>query len=176
RAAILKSVDEQGKLTTDLTASIMGAATKAELEDLYLPFKPKRRTKAEIAREKGLGPLAQAILENHSADPALLAEAYITEAVPTTKDALDGARDIVIEGLSENAALLGQLRAHMRDKAMLVSKVAKGKEDAGAKFADYFDHAERWNKVAGHRALAMMRGRDEEFLSLDIEVDADSVD
>src|SRR6185312_2723336 len=95
RAAILKSVDEQGKLTPELTASIMGAATKAELEDLYLPFKPKRRTKAEIARERGLGPLAESILGNRSAEPALLAEGYITEEVPGTKEALEGARDIV---------------------------------------------------------------------------------
>ncbi|WP_193335526.1 Tex family protein [Devosia beringensis] len=176
RAAILKSIDEQDKLTPALTASILGAATKAELEDLYLPFKPKRRTKAEIARERGLGPLAAAILGNRSADPVTLAQAYVTEEVPGTKEALEGARDIVVEGLSENAALLGRLRAHMRDKAMLSAKVLKGKEEGGAKFSDYFDHAERWNKVAGHRALAMMRGRDEGFLSLDIEVDADVTD
>src|SRR5690554_3169848 len=173
RAAILKSIDEQGKLTPELTAAAAGAVTKAELEDLYLPFKPKRRTKAEIARERGLGPLAEAILANRSADPVLLAQAYVTEEVPGTKEALEGARDIVVESLSENAALLGRLRAHMRDKAMLCAKVLKGKEEGGAKFSDYFDHAERWNKVAGHRALAMMRGRDEGFLSLDIEVDAD---
>jgi protein Tex len=176
RSAILKSIEEQGKLTTELTASITGAATKAELEDLYLPFKPKRRTKAEIARERGLGPLAEAILANRSAEPALLAEGYITEEVPGTKEALEGARDIVIEGLSENAALLGRLRAYMRDKAMLSAKVQKGKEEAGAKFSDYFAHSERWNKVAGHRALAMMRGRGEDFLSLDLEVDSDVAD
>ena len=176
RAAILKSIDEQGKLTTDLTASIMGAGTKAELEDLYLPFKPKRRTKAEIARERGLGPLAEAILANRSAEPLLLAEGYITAEVPGTKEALEGARDIVIEGLSENATLLGQLRSYMRDRAMLSAKVLKGKDEAGAKFSDYFAHSEPWKKVAGHRALAMMRGRDEDFLSLDIEVDADVAD
>ncbi|MBU1337012.1 MAG: RNA-binding transcriptional accessory protein [Alphaproteobacteria bacterium] len=176
RAAILKSIEEQGKLTSALTATIIGAATKAELEDLYLPFKPKRRTKAEIARERGLGPLAEAILANRGADPVLLAEGYITEEVLGSKEALEGARDIVVEGLSENAALLGQLRSYMRDKAMLSAKVLKGKEDAGAKFSDYFAHSERWNKVAGHRALAMMRGRDEGFLGLDIEVDADVTD
>ncbi len=176
RVAILKSIDEQGKLTTDLTASIMGAATKAELEDLYLPFKPKRRTKAEIARERGLGPLAEAILANRSADPLALADGYINQDVPGTKEGLEGARDIVVERLAENATLLGQLRSYMRDKAMLSARVIKGKEEAGAKFSDYFDHSERWNKVAGHRALAMMRGRDEGFLSLDIEVDADSTD
>ncbi len=176
RVAILKSIDEQGKLTSELTASIHGAATKAELEDLYLPYKPKRRTKAQIARERGLEPLAEAILADRGADPLVLAEAYVTEEVPGTKEALEGARDIVIEGLTENAALLGQLRAHMRDRAVLRAKVVKGKEEAGAKFSDYFDHAESWSKVAGHRALAMMRGRNEEFLSLDIEVDADNTD
>jgi uncharacterized protein len=176
RAAILKSIDEQGKLTNQLCASIEGAATKAELEDLYLPFKPKRRTKAEIARERGLGPLAETILANRSADPLVLAEHYITLDVPGTKEGLEGARDIVIEGLAENATLLGQLRSYMRDKAMLGARVIKGKEEAGAKFSDYFDHSERWSKVAGHRALAMMRGRDEGFLGLDIEADADSTD
>nr|WP_321307524.1 Tex family protein [uncultured Sphaerochaeta sp.] len=176
RVAILKSIDEQGKLTNELTASIERAATKAELEDLYLPFKPKRRTKAQIARERGLESLAEAILADRGANPLLLAEAYVTEEVPGTKEALEGARDIVIEGLTENAALLGQLRAHMRDRAVLRAKVVKGKEEAGAKFSDYFDHAEPWSKVAGHRALAMMRGRNEEFLSLDIEVDADNTD
>ncbi|UXN70718.1 RNA-binding transcriptional accessory protein [Devosia neptuniae] len=176
RATILKSIEEQGKLTPLLTASIMGAATKAELEDLYLPFKPKRRTKAEIARERGLGPLAEAILADRRADPVVLAAAYINPEVPGTKEALEGARDIVIEGLTENAALLGRLRQHMRDKAMLRARVVTGKEEAGAKFSDYFDHSERWTKVAGHRAMAMMRGRDEDMLSLEIEVDADVTD
>ena len=176
RATILKSIEEQGKLTPLLTASIVGAATKAELEDLYLPFKPKRRTKAEIARERGLGPLAEAILADRRADPLVLAGAYITPDVPGTKEALEGARDIVIEGLTENAALLGRLRQHMRDKAMLRARVVTGKEEAGAKFSDYFDHSERWTKVAGHRAMAMMRGRDEDMLSLEIEVDADVTD
>src|SRR5690606_17702820 len=106
RAAILKSIEEQGKLTSTLSASITGAATKAELEDLYLPFKPKRRTKAEIARERGLGPLAEAILAERSAEPVTLAQAYLSPDVPGTKEALEGARDIVVEGLSENAALL----------------------------------------------------------------------
>ncbi|MFK4810721.1 Tex family protein [Devosia sp. ZW T5_3] len=176
RATILKSIEEQGKLTPLLTASIVGAATKAELEDLYLPFKPRRRTKAEIARERGLGPLAETILADRRADPVVLAGGYITPEVPGTKEALEGARDIVIEGLSENAALLGRLRQHMRDKAMLRARVVAGKEEAGAKFSDYFDHSERWTKVAGHRAMAMMRGRDEDMLSLEIEVDADVTD
>lgn len=176
RATILKSIEDQGKLTPALTASIMTVATKAELEDLYLPYKPKRRTKAEIARERGLGPLAEAILADRRADPVVLAGSYITPDVPGTKEALEGARDIVIEGLAENAALLGQLRQHMRDKAMLRARVVAGKEEAGAKFSDYFDHAERWAKVAGHRAMAMMRGRDEEMLSLEIEVDAEVTD
>ncbi len=176
RAAIIKSIDEQGKLTPELTVAIVGAGTKADLEDLYLPFKPKRRTKAAIARERGLDPLAQAILGDRNADPTKLAAAFVTKDVPGTKEALEGARDIIIEGLSENANLLGQLRTYMRNKALLRAKVSKGKEEAGAKFSDYFDHAELWSNVAGHRALAMMRGRDEEFLSLDIEVDADVTD
>ncbi|MBJ6985853.1 MULTISPECIES: Tex family protein [unclassified Devosia] len=176
RASIIKSIDEKGQLTPELTASLVGATTKAELEDLYLPYKPKRRTKAEIARERGLAPLAEAILANHAADPYKLAEAYMTDEVPGTKEALEGARDIVVEGLTENAALLGQLRAYMRDKAMLVSSVLKGKEAEGQKFSDYFEHSERWNKTAGHRALAMMRGRDEGFLGLDITIDADLTD
>jgi uncharacterized protein len=176
RAAILKSIDEQRKLTPTLTASIVGAATKAELEDLYLPYKPKRRTKAEIAREKGLAPLAEAILADRNATPALLAEGFITADVPDTKAALDGARDIVVESLTENAALLGQLRDYMKDRAVLRAKVVAGKEEAGAKFSDYFDHSEVWKKTPSHRALAMMRGRDEEFLTLEIEVDADVTD
>jgi len=176
RAAIGKSIAEQGKLTGQLAALLAKAATKAELEDLYLPFKPKRRTKAEIARERGLEPLVHAILANRAADPVRLAERFITAEVPGTKEALEGAREIILGNLAENAALLGQLRAHMRAGAMLNARVLKGKAEAGAKFSDYFDHAERWSKVAGHRALAMMRGRDEGILALDIEVDADSAE
>ena len=173
REAILSSVREQDKLTDELEARIAGAATKAELEDLYLPYKPKRRTKAEIAREQGLGPLADTILADRAAVPATHAEAFLGENVPDVKTALEGARDILAEQFAENADLVGRLRAYMRERSVLRSRVAEGKQEAGAKFSDYFDHAERWATVAGHRALAMLRGRNEDVLQLDIEVDAD---
>ncbi|MDX8511964.1 Tex family protein [Mesorhizobium captivum] len=173
RETILGSIREQGKLTEELEAKIAAAATKAELEDIYLPYKPKRRTKAEIARERGLGPLAEAILADRSAVPAELALAYVTEEVPDAKAALEGARDILSEQFAENADLVGKLRAYMKERAFLRAHVVDGKQEAGAKFSDYFDHAERWAGVPSHRALAMLRGRNEEVLSLDIEVDAD---
>ncbi|MFQ0816058.1 RNA-binding transcriptional accessory protein [Brucella anthropi] len=173
RASILESIGGQGKLTPELERKIAGVETKAELEDLYLPYKPKRRTKAEIARERGLGPLAEAILADRSLVPAEIAAQYITADVADVKAALDGARDIIAEGFAENAELIGNLRNYLKDKAILRSRVVDGKQEAGAKFSDYFDHAERWATVAGHRALAMLRGRNEDFLSLDIEIDAD---
>ncbi|WP_419694602.1 Tex family protein [Mesorhizobium muleiense] len=173
RDTILGSIREQGKLTEELEAKIAAAVTKAELEDIYLPYKPKRRTKAEIARERGLGPLAEAILADRAAVPAELALAYISEEVADAKAALDGARDILSEQFAENADLVGRLRTYMKERAFLRSRVVDGKQEAGAKFSDYFDHVERWANVPSHRALAMLRGRNEEVLSLDIEVDAD---
>jgi len=173
RDAILGSIREQGKLTEELEAKIAGAATKAELEDIYLPYKPKRRTKAEIARERGLGPLAEAILADRAAVPAELAQAYLGEEVPDAKAALDGARDILSEQFAENAELVGKLRTHMQERAFLRARVVDGKQEAGAKFSDYFDHSERWSGVPSHRALAMLRGRNEDVLTLDIDVDAD---
>jgi len=173
RDAILESIRSQGKLTDELTASLTAATTKAELEDIYLPYKPKRRTRAEIARERGLGPLAEAILADRSVVPADLAASYITDDVPDVKTALEGARDILSEGFAENADLVGRLRNYLKEKAFLRSKVVEGKEEAGAKFSDYFDHTERWASVPSHRALAMLRGRNEEVLTVDIEVDAD---
>lgn len=173
RASILESIRGQGKLSAEIEAKIVAVTTKAELEDLYLPFKPKRRTRAEIAREKGLGPLAEALLNDRSLVPADAAAAYINAEVADAKAALEGARDILTEAFAENAELLGKLRGHLRRNAVLRSKVAEGKETEGAKFSDYFDHHERWSGVPGHRALAMMRGRSEEVLMLDIEVDAE---
>ncbi len=173
RAAVLASIEGQGKLTPDLAAKLKAAVTKAEIEDLYAPFKPKRRTKAEIAREKGLGPLAEAILADRRAVPATLAAAYLGEQVPDAKTALDGARDILVEAFAENADLVGRLRRMMQERAVLRSRVVAGKEAAGEKFSDYFDHAERWSGVPSHRALAMLRGRNEEVLSLDLEIDAE---
>ncbi len=173
RAAILSSIEEQGKLTDDLKIKIALAVTKAELEDIYLPYKPKRRTKAEIARERGLGPLAEAIFADRAAVPAELAAAYITGDVADAKAALEGARDILSEQFAENADLVGRLRIYMKERAVLRARVVEGKQADGAKFSDYFDHAERWATIAGHRALAMLRGRNEEVLSLDLELDAD---
>ncbi len=173
RKSIFESIDSQGKMTDELARKIASVTTKAELEDIYLPYKPKRRTRAEIAREKGLQPLADAILADRSGDPQQLAAGYITEDVPDVKTALEGARDIIAEQISENADLIGRLRNDMKDRAILYSKLVDGKAEAGAKFSDYFDHSERWATVPGHRALAMLRGWNEEFLSLSIEVDRD---
>ena len=173
RAAITGSITEQGKMTDALALGIARAVTKAELEDLYLPFKPKRRTRAMIAREAGLGPLAEAILADRMADPAVLAKGYVTEALDV-KACLEGARDIVAEGLAESAALLGRLRSHMKQVGRLVAVGVKGKEVEGAKFADYFAHSEPWVSAPSHRVLAMLRGQNEGFLSVDLEVDADA--
>ncbi len=174
RAAIAQSITEQGKMTDALALSIQKAATKAELEDIYLPYKPKRRTRAMIARENGLGPLVDAILADRAADPTARAQAFITDAVPDVKSALEGARDIVAEGLAENADLLGRLRGHMKQVAKLTAKVVEGKETEGAKFSDYFAHTEAWATAPSHRVLAMLRGRNEGVLTLDLDIDADA--
>ncbi len=174
RDSILGSIRDQGKLTDDLETRIAAVATKAELEDIYLPYKPKRRTKAEIAREHGLGPLAEALLADRAAVPSDLALAHINDAILDAKTALEGARDILSEQFSENAELVGKLRTYMKERAFLRSRVADDKRDAGAKFSDYFDHSERWATVPGHRALAMLRGRREDILFLDIDIDIDS--
>jgi uncharacterized protein len=173
RAAVIDSIRTQGKLTDELETKLQTVTTKAELEDLYLPYKPKRRTRAEIAREKGLGPLAEALLTDRTLVPADAAAAYVTEEVPDAKTALDGARDILTEQFAENAELLGRLRTYLRQYAQMKSTVVEGKEEEGAKFSDYFAHREAWSKVAGHRALAMMRGRNEGVLNIEIEVDAE---
>ncbi|WP_299987549.1 Tex family protein [uncultured Ruegeria sp.] len=168
REAILTSIKDQGKLTEDLMKSIAQVGTKAQLEDIYLPYKPKRRTKAMIARENGLEPLVDAILSDRSTEPESLAEGYLKEAVPTVKDALNGARDIITERLTENAALLGELRNFMQREALLHAKVVEGKEQEGTKFSDYFDHSELWSKTPSHRALAMLRASKEGVVTLDI--------
>ncbi len=168
RATILDSIKDQGKLTDDLARAIAGAETKAVLEDLYLPYKPKRRTKAMIARENGLEPLLRAILSDRAADPKALARGYLSEAVPGDKEALTGARDILAEELGENATLLGRLRDFMQAEAEISARVVKGKEEAGAKFSDYFDHREKWAKIPAHRALAILRAAKEEIVTIDI--------
>ena len=174
RATILESIAGQGKLTDSLKAQIEGAETKAVLEDLYLPYKPKRRTKAMIARENGLEPLADAILSDRAADPEALASTYLSEAVPDTKAALEGAREIIAERLTEDAGLKAQLRAHMASVGRLSAEVLPGKEAEGAKFSDYFAHSEALSGVPSHRALAMFRGRNEGFLALDLLVEPEA--
>lgn len=168
RASILSEIKDQGKLTDALSRAIAAADTKAVLEDLYLPFKPKRRTKAMIARENGLDALLHAILDDRAADPVALARAHLSEAVATEKEALNGARDILAETLGENAALLGRLRQVMQETAHVIARVNSGKEEAGAKFSDYFDHSEAWATIPSHRALAILRAAKEEIVSLDI--------
>lgn len=171
REAIIESIREQGKLTPELEQSLVAASSKSELEDLYLPYKPKRRTRAQIARENGLAPLAEAILSKRDQEPQELAKDYINDKVADIKSALEGARDIISEEMAENAELVGKLRHYMQANAILHAKVIEGKEQVGAKFSDYFDHSEKWANVPSHRALAMFRGRNEEVLSVNIEVD-----
>lgn len=174
RKAIVESIKGQDKLTDALAQSIARADTKSELEDIYLPYKPKRRTKAMIARENGLEPLLEGILADRSAKPEDLAAAYVTEAVPGVKEALEGARDIQVERLSENAQLLGELRDFMQREALMTARVIKGQEETGAKFSDYFAHSELWSKVPSHRALAMLRASKEGVVALEIAPDPEA--
>ncbi|MEV5782685.1 Tex family protein [Streptomyces sp. NPDC052287] len=171
RTAILESVREQGKLTEEVEAQIRGAETKARLEDIYLPFKPKRRTKAQIAREAGLEPLAEGLLGDPTVDPVAAATAFVDadKGVADPQAALDGARSILTERFSEDADLIGELRERMWVRGRLSAKVRDGKEEAGAKFADYFDFAEPFKELPSHRVLAMLRGEKEEVLDLVLE-------
>ncbi|MFD4709283.1 Tex family protein [Streptomyces sp. NPDC058430] len=171
RAAVLDSVREQGKLTDELAAQIMAAETKARLEDIYLPFKPKRRTKAQIAREAGLEPLADGLLGDPTVEPAAAAAAFVDadKGVADAQAALDGARAILTERFSEDADLIGELRERMWGRGQLAAKVREGKEEAGAKFADYFDFSEPFTALPSHRILAMLRGEKEEVLDLTLE-------
>ncbi|MER8029299.1 Tex family protein [Streptomyces bauhiniae] len=171
RSAILESVREQGKLTPELEERIRGAETKARLEDIYLPYKPKRRTKAQIAREAGLEPLAEGLLSDPSVEPAAAAAAFVDadKGVADAQAALDGARAILTERFSEDADLIGELRERMWTRGRLAAKVREGKEEAGAKFADYFDFTEPFTALPSHRILAMLRGEKEEVLDLALE-------
>ncbi|EDM47880.1 Tex family protein [Marinobacter algicola] len=172
RSTILNSIEEQGKLTDELRASIDSADTKNRLEDLYLPYKPKRRTKAQIAREAGLEPLADALYDDPTLEPESTAEGYINDeaGVTDTKAALDGARYILMERFAEDAELLGELRDFIWQQGQLKVTVVDGKENEGAKFRDYFDHVEPLKKVPSHRALAILRGRNEGVLTYSIVV------
>ncbi|ALG68299.1 Tex family protein [Beggiatoa leptomitoformis] len=168
RTAILNSIREQDKLTPELEQAILEADTKTRLEDLYLPYKPKRRTKAQIAKEAGLEPLAHTLWQNPTQDPEIIAATFINaeKGINDTKQALDGARQILMEQFSEDAELLGKLRIFMWENIKLTSKVIEGKQTEGAKFSDYFDYREPLKEIPSHRALALFRGRNEGFLQL----------
>ncbi|MBV7317294.1 Tex family protein [Shewanella sp. NIFS-20-20] len=174
RQVILASIDTQGKLTDALRLAIDGADSKTRLEDLYLPFKPKRRTKGQIAIEAGLLPLAESLLADRSGDIHQRATAYLDVAAGfgDTKAVLEGARYILMERFAEDAELLLTIRQHLQQEAVIKSQLVTGKEKDGAKFRDYFDHQEAINKVPSHRALAMLRGRNEGVLSLAMQADS----
>ena len=176
RAAILASIEEQGKLTDALRADIEAADSKARLEDLYLPYKQKRRTRAQIAREAGLEPLADGLIEDPTRVPEEFAAQFVDaeKGVADAKAALEGARAILIERWGEDATLIGELREWLWANGVIRAKVVEGKELAGEKFRDYFDHAEPLAKIPSHRLLALLRGRREEFLSLDLEPGSDA--
>ena len=173
KAVVLKSIEEQGKLTPELQAAIDAADNKTTLEDLYLPYKPKRRTKAQIAREHGLQDLADAIFRQPENDPETLAAPFINEQVPDVKAALDGARAILMEQFAEDAALIGTLRDKFWREAELHAQVIDGKQEVGEKFKDYFDYRERVAQMPSHRALAVLRGRNEDILSVSLKYQPD---
>ncbi|MFY9808288.1 MAG: Tex-like N-terminal domain-containing protein, partial [Pseudonocardiaceae bacterium] len=171
RTAILNSIREQGKLDDALESKIMAVDSKARLEDLYLPFKPKRRTKAQIAREAGLEPLADGLFVDPTQDPQATAAAYVDadNGVPDATAALDGARAILVERFAEDADLIGSLREQMWSRGRLVSRVRDGQQEAGAKFADYFEFSEPFTKLPSHRILALFRGEKEGVLDISPE-------
>jgi uncharacterized protein len=172
RATVLKTIEEQGKLTPELARAINDADTKMALEDIYAPYRPKRRTKAQMAREAGLEPLADALLANPGLMPDAEAAKFVSDekGVADAKAALEGARHILIERMAEQPKLVGELREWTWGEGVLASKVAKGKEAEGAKFADYFDFGQRLKDMPSHRVLAMLRGRNEGVLDLDLDV------
>jgi len=172
RETVLRSIEEQGKLTPELEKQVRAAETKTTLEDIYLPYKPKRRTKAQIAREAGLEPLARDLLNDPTRNPQAEAAKYIDaeKGVADVKAALDGARQILMENLAEDAELIGGLRERLWNEGVLSSQVVVGQEQAGAKFSDYFEFAEPIHKVPSHRALALFRGRNENVLQLNLDL------
>lgn len=176
RSAILKSIGEQGKLSPELNAQILAADTKSRLEDLYLPFKPKRVTKGQLALAAGLGDLAELLLTDPTRAPELEAPAFINAEAgyADIKAVLEGAKHILMERFAENADLLAVLRSYLGDRGQLSARVVAGKEDAGTKFRDYFEHDERFADAPSHRVLAMLRGRNEGFLAVNLTLpDAD---
>lgn len=176
RAAVLASIGEQGKLSDELRNDILAADTKSRLEDLYLPYKPKRRTRAQIAREAGLEPLADGLLADPTQDPQIFAAGFVDadKGVADTKAALEGARAILMERWGEDAALVGELRTWLDETGVIRARVAEGKEAEGAKYRDYFEHAEALAKIPSHRLLALFRARREEILFLELDPGSDA--
>ena len=175
RAVVIQSIEAQGKMTDELRLALNEAQTKQRIEDLYLPYKLKRRTRAQIAREAGLEPLAERLFEDSSLDPEKEAAEFLNDekGIKTTKDALNGARDILAERFSEDAELLEELRTFLTKHGFIVSEVVAGKETEGAKFKDYFDFDEELTAIPSHRALALFRGRQEGILSIRVALTED---
>lgn len=174
KETILSSIEEQGKLTPELKKRIQESWDTTEIEDLYLPYKPKRVTKAEIARKKGLEPLAKVIMLQQEAHPDLKAEAFLNDEVATTEEALQGARDIIAEWVNENEEARNSVRNSFSHTAVITSKVIKGKEEEGAKYRDYFDFSESLNRCTSHRLLALRRGEAEGILRVSIAPDTEN--
>ncbi|HYM87105.1 MAG TPA: Tex-like N-terminal domain-containing protein, partial [Pseudoxanthomonas sp.] len=176
RATVLASIEEQGKLGDELRAEILAADSKARLEDLYLPYKPKRRTRAQIAREAGLEPLADGLLADPTQVPETFAATFIDaeKGVADSKAALDGARAILMERWGEDATLVGELRGWLNEVGVIRARMAEGKEESGAKYRDYFEHVELLGRIPSHRLLALFRARKEEVLYLDLDPGKDA--
>lgn len=175
KQAVLESIEEQGKLTDELKQAILSADTKARVEDLYLPYKKRRKTKADIAREAGLEALEQKLIDDPSADPETLAEAHLSEGFPDAKSALEGARAILVDRFATDADLVGEVRDRVYAQGTMRSAVVEGKETEGAKFADYFEFSEPFEKLPSHRILALLRGEAEGVLTLDMDPGEETV-
>ncbi|WJY97841.1 Tex family protein [Corynebacterium fournieri] len=175
KQAVLESIEEQGKLTDELKQAILAADTKARVEDLYLPYKKRRKTKADIAREAGLEALEQQLIDDPSADPEQLAQAFLSEGFPDAKAALEGARAILVDRFATDADLVGEVRDRVYGQGAMRSAVVEGKETEGAKFADYFEFSEPFEKLPSHRILALLRGEAEGVLTLDMDPGEETV-
>lgn len=175
KQAILEAIEEQGKLTDDLRSLILACETKARLEDLYLPFKKRRKTKADIAREAGLEPLTDLLIDNPSADPQEFAARYLTEGVEDTAKALEGARHILIDRFALDPDLVGEVRERMYSTGYMKAGVVAGKENEGSKFKDYFEFSEPFRTLPSHRILALLRGESEGVLHLDLDAGDDTI-
>ena len=175
KTAVLENIDEQGKLTDELKQAILSADTKARVEDLYLPYKKRRKTKADIAREAGLEALEQQLIDDPSANPETLAAANLSEGFPDAKSALEGARAILVDRFATDADLVGEVRDRVYSQGTMRSAVVEGKETEGAKFADYFEFSEPFEKLPSHRILALLRGEAEGVLTIDMDPGEEAV-